>query len=288
MKRNASRTNKSLSDLKIWILCGIAFVVLGSFAYTTITKAGLDKRVSQLAGTASEQELAIVRNCDAADGEMLHYPGFDVYFSNNHRQPYYVSWILTPEHVREVNVKRSDKFRPDPDVANSAQLADYRHSGYDRGHMAPSADFRYSKEAQEATFFLTNMCPQHNLLNTQAWARLEEQCRNWALRDSTLIIIAGPVLSDYLENTIGENKVTVPDRFFKVVFAPYADPPRAIGFVMPNHKVEGGVQPTEMPVDNVEAITGYDFFSALPDEIEEIIESRASYHEWQKKQKKQK
>ena len=147
--------------------------------------------------------------------------------------------------------------------------------------MAPSADFRYSKEAQDATFFLTNICPQAKALNERAWAKLEEQCRTWATRDSTLVIISGPILSDKLTTTIGESKVTVPNRFFKVILAPYANPPRAIGFVMPNGYVEGGVQASVMTVDQVEDITGYDFFSSLPDEIEAAVESEARYHVWQ-------
>lgn len=284
-RKNTKATN---ANLKFYLSIVLACIVIGSFAYTTCTKNAEDSRVQQLTASADEAELAVVQNAEAPDGLMLHYPGFDVYFSQEHHQPYYVAWVLTPEHAAANDVKRANNFRPDPEVPASAQLGDYRNSGYDRGHMAPSADFRYDQEAQNATFFLTNICPQHTQLNTKAWARLEEQCRNWAKRDSTLIIIAGPVLSDVLSQSIGDDNVTVPDRFFKVVLAPYATPPRAIGFVMPNQYVEGGVQTTAMSVDDVEAITGYDFFSALPDEVEEMIESNAKYSAWQYSSKKKK
>lgn len=268
-----------------WLV--ILIVVFSSVAYSTCTKNRDDERLSQLAGNVGERELAVVVDSSAPDDAvMLHYPGFDVYFSNTHRQPYYSAWILTPEHAVANVAKRSNNFRPDPDVARSATLADYRRSGYDRGHMAPSADFKYSQEAQDATFFLTNMSPQDNSLNTGAWANLEEQCRKWAKRDSTLIIIAGPILTDYLTESIGDSKVTVPQRYFKVVLAPYAQPPRAIGFIMPNHYVQGGVQATVTTVDQVEEITGYDFFSALPDEVENVLEADANYSLWQYNKKK--
>ena len=103
---------------------------------------------------------------------------------------------------------------------------------------------------------------------------------------ANLIIVCGPVLSDRLTRTIGENKVTVPERFFKVILAPYADPPRAIAFIMPNSQVAGGMQAAVTTVDNVEAITGLDFFSALPDDLEAEVESKSSFPLWEKKQKK--
>lgn len=277
-RKKASRTNAASLRSTLALMAVVALLV--SAAYSTCTKdcrpvdspAGVDSNLAALTNVVTSP---------ADDAQMLHYPGFDVCFSNNHRQPYYVSWILTPEHVAASEYKRTNNFRADPDVENSPQLSDYRRSGYDRGHMAPSADFQYSREAQDATFFLTNISPQSNALNSGAWNRLEEQCRAWAMRDSSLVIITGPVLTDYLTETIGENRITVPARYFKVVFAPYANPPRAIAFVMPNHAVSGGVQQSVVTVDQLEEITGFDFFSNLPDELEERIESESRYSQWQ-------
>lgn len=280
-RRYTRRRRKDNTNLKIVLAIAIIVLLVSTIAYCTCTKNAHDEHQRQLAGETTEQELAQVVTPELEDARMLHYPGFDVMFSRIHHQPYYVSWVLTPEHVRNTEVKRTNNFRPDNEVEGSAQLADYKNSGYDRGHMAPSADFRYDSKAQDATFFLTNMSPQHPSLNTGAWNNLEEQCRNWALRDSTLIIVTGPILTDYLTETIGQTGVTVPDRYFKVVLAPYANPPRAIGFIMPNSKVAGGVQASAVTVDQVEAITGFDFFSSLPDELENDIEASAKYSLWQ-------
>lgn len=284
------KLRKSTNTEKFNPIAAIAIVILAIFvcsiAYSTCSNNEKEENLSRLSGNIDEQRLTEVITPTLDDAQMIHYPGFDVMFSNVHRQPYYVAWVLTPEHAQATEFSRSNNFRPDPDITNSAQLSDYKHSGYDRGHMAPSADFRYSQEAQDATFFMTNMSPQHNSLNSKAWANLEDQCRAWAKRDSTLIIITGPVLSDYLTETIGENKITVPARYFKVVLAPYANPPHAIGFIMPNQYVQGGVQSTAMSVDEVEEITGYDFFSELPDELENSIESSGRYTQWQYPKKK--
>lgn len=169
----------------------------------------------------------------------------------------------------------------DPDVPGCATLNDYRKSGYTRGHMAPAADMKWSAEAIKASNYLTNICPQTAAMNSGAWSTLEDNCRAWARRDSAIVIVTGPVLSDRMPLHIGKSRVPVPERFFKVVLAPYADPPRGIGFIMPNAKVQGGVQSHAVSIDEVEAVTGMDFFHALPDELEAAAERENSYPRWQ-------
>lgn len=261
-------------------MLAIATVValVGLIAYAACTKH--DDESKMTVGT-DLQALTQVVAPDDHIGIMLHYKGFDINFNPNHHQPNYAAWVLTREMVENANTPRKDKFRADPDVEGSATPADYRQSGYDRGHIVPAGDMRWDAEAMDASFFMTNISPQATKLNTGPWKSLEESTRTWAARDSAIVIIAGPVLSDRLSRTIGTTPVTVPDRFFKVILAPYANPPRAIGFVMNNGTNQGGVQATVMTVDQVEAITGYDFFSALPDEIENTVEAEARFSTWQ-------
>jgi endonuclease G len=132
----------------------------------------------------------------------------------------------------------------------------------------------------QACFYLTNMSPQAAALNSGAWKKLEDKCRDWAVRDSAIIIVCGPVLTDRITKTIGDTKVSVPTRYFKVILAPYANPPRAIGFIMNNGKVEGGMQQAAVSVDEVERITGFDFFSELPDDIENEVEAQCNFTLW--------
>ncbi len=215
---------------------------------------------------------------------MVDYEGFTVSFNPAHHQPNYVVWELTADEVNGT-VARTSKFKSDPDVYGCATLDDYRKSGFDRGHMAPAADMKWSEQAMIDSHYLTNISPQDHLLNGGRWATLENKCREWAVRDSALIIICGPVLSDRMTRSIGRSKVSVPERFFKVILAPYTTPPRAIGFIMQNMGEKTDIYSSAVSVDEIETITGFDFFSALPDEIENEIEATANYAPWQRKKK---
>lgn len=230
------------------------------------------KRSAKATHPIENNPLLTVIQPRGAQGHIIHYPGFNVCFNRLMHQPYYAAWELTRQEVNG-KLPRYNKFRADKTIRGCALPTDYKDTGYQRGHMAPAGDFKWNQQAMEATFYMTNMCPQRPELNTGAWNRLEQKCRNWAERDSALIIICGPILTDRMPQTIGKSKIPVPQRFFKVVLAPYAKPPRAIGFIMNNGRVEGGLQSAAFSVDHVEEVTGYDFFSSLPDNIESKVEA---------------
>lgn len=206
---------------------------------------------------------------------MLSYTGFDVSFNPTAHQPNYSAWILTADEV-DGTIERNSKFKADPDVYGCARLDDYRNSGYDRGHMAPAADMKWSADAMEQCHYLTNICPQNHMINQGRWNSIEQKCRSWAKRDSAAIIICGPILNDIITEHIG-NGVAVPKRFFKVVLLPYANPPMATAFIVPNAPTDLSVEDMSTTVDNVEEITGYDFFAQLPDEIETEIERKNNF-----------
>lgn len=210
--------------------------------------------------------------------ELLRYRGMTVSFNPETHQPNYVAWeLLGSEAAGEE--PRSNDFQADPAVKGSATPEDYRYTGYDRGHMAPAGDMKWDPEAMRESFLMTNMCPQAPELNRGAWKKLEEKCRARAMADSAIIIVCGPIF-DRPEPSmrLGSTGVAVPDRFFKVVLMPYVESPSAIGFIMPNGSVPGGMQTHAVPVDSVEAVTGFDFFGALPDEVEAAVESRCNFN----------
>ena len=216
---------------------------------------------------------------DDVPQQMVKYEGMNVNFNKVLHLPNYVAWELTSDETHGDN-PRYNKFMCDADVEGCPDTWDYNYSGYDRGHMAPAGDMKWSGEAMRQTFYMTNICPQAKALNTGAWNRLESNCRKWAQRDSALVIICGPVISDKIDEYIGDNRVAVPKRFFKVILAPFAHPMRGIGFIMPNDRVEGGMQAAAMSIDSVEAVTGYDFFYTLDDDIEADVESQCDFHKW--------
>ncbi|MDE6522993.1 MAG: DNA/RNA non-specific endonuclease [Muribaculaceae bacterium] len=209
------------------------------------------------------------------------YEGFTVGFNPENKTPNYVAWVLQGNET-DGDVGRSNKFWTDTELEGCPDTRDYSRSGYDRGHICPAGEQKWSDEAMHHSFVMANICPQKHELNTGAWKTLEDKERIWAKRDSAIVIVAGPIYDKSDKETIGTNKVRVPSAFFKVLLAPYANPIRAIGFVYPNMRCDGNMQAYAVSVDDVEKMTGFDFFSALPDDIENDIESTVPFKDWNK------
>ena len=211
--------------------------------------------------------------------QIIRHSGYTVSYNKDLKIPNWVSYELTREETKGKE-KRGNRFIADPLVIGPiATNADYTRSGYDKGHMAPAADMKWSPEAMKESFYFSNMCPQHPQLNRRGWKNLEEKIRNWAIADSAIIIICGPIIEKH-PKTIGKNKVVVPQKFFKVVLSPFAKPIRAIGFLFNNEQAEEPLSSYVVTVDSIESLTNMDFFAPLPDEIENKIEANANYSLW--------
>ncbi len=193
-------------------------------------------------------------------------------------------WML------QKNAKRTNDFRPDPEIlGGSATLADYKRSGYDRGHLTPAGDMVFSREAMSETFYMSNMCPQAAAFNRGIWKVLEDQVREWVRLYGSAYVVSGPVLSKPAEEypSIGESKVTVPEFFYKAILVPiYQDgldvcaDVIAIAFVIPNKACEGDFWQYAASVDEVEEITGLDFFPLLEDDVENRVEAECDPRPW--------
>ncbi|MDE6351954.1 MAG: DNA/RNA non-specific endonuclease [Muribaculaceae bacterium] len=229
-------------------------------------------------GSTADMLQQVVTN-PALEEEIIHYKGMTVSFNRRLHIPNWVAWELTAQETGG-DSPREEKFYCDESVRGCPETWDYSYSGYDRGHMAPAGDMKWDPEAMRQTFYLTNICPQAPDLNRGTWKSLEEKCRVRAKNDSAIIIICGPILTDPITEYIGDSRVAVPKRFFKVVLSPYREDPVAIGFIMPNAKVVGGMQPAAVSVDEVEAATGHDFFSILNDDVENRLESMCNFNRW--------
>lgn len=276
-RRRDERRRMMRSAILIVVLMVLVVITYRALAHSHSTKSPFPEGLTPLG--VSIEELSRVKLPEDIQGIPLDYTAMSMSFNPELHVPNYVVWELTRDEVNG-DVGRMNNFQADPDVESSATTADYKGSGYDRGHMMPAADAKYSPEAMVESFYLTNICPQAPQLNQGSWKTLEEKCRIWADVDSAIIIVCGPVVTDRLTERIGETGVAVPERFFKVILSPFADPPRAIGFVMPNGKLRGGIQAAAVSVNEVERITGYDFFASLPDEIEEEIEAQCKFNFW--------
>lgn len=212
--------------------------------------------------------------------QIIRHTGYAVSYNELWRLPNWVSYELTREKTKGT-VARAKHFKPDPLVQGiSADNRDYSRSGYDRGHMAPAADMKWSAQAMKESFYFSNICPQLHNLNAGDWKELEEKIREWAQKDSAVIVVSGPIIKGSNPKRIGVNQVAVPEAFFKVILAPYLSRPRAIGFIMKQEKGNHPLRSYVVSVDSVESITGIDFFPALPDEIENKVEAKAVPKDW--------
>ena len=195
------------------------------------------------------------------------------------RIPNWVAWRLTADHT-DGPIRRMTNFYEEECVASPrATLEDYRGSGWSRGHMCPAGDNKWNETAMYESFSLVNVCPQNANLNSGVWNSIEIDCRRWARRYGYVYIVCGPVLLNKERETIGANKVVVPEAFFKVILRMNPQP-AAIGFVIRNN---GGKKKKDQfvnTVDDVERITGIDFFPTLPDDIENQVESYSNIENW--------
>lgn len=212
--------------------------------------------------------------------QILRRTAYTASYNRENRLPDWVAWHLTADHTTGAYGRKGIKFREDEDVPEPrATDADYYNSGYDRGHMCPSADCKWSEEAQLESFLFTNACPQVHGLNAGDWNEIEQQCRRWAKEFGSLYIVSGPVFYRGSHKKIGRNKVVVPEAFFKVVLCMEGEP-KAIGFIYKNVSGNRPKSSYVNTIDEVERITGLDFFPALPDDVEEWVESRTELSDW--------
>ena len=212
---------------------------------------------------------------------ILNRKNYTASFNTKWNIPNWVAWDITKEELVE-KYERTDYFDVDPEINpdRAVTYGDYSGSGYDRGHMCPAGDNRYDATAMEECFYMTNICPQDHELNKETWNDLEIACRRWARRYGKVYVVCGPIVydADNAEVIGRRHKVVVPDAFFKVILIVNKQTPQAIGYIFQNNSSR---KPWKAySVDEVEEITGIDFFPTLPDEIENPLEANYNTNLW--------
>ena len=273
MKEQESRHIKINATLSLVYLVAIIIAV----SVTNTTQAQGDGQTTEVT-TSLKYELPKMTNVDASE-KVIEHVGYTVSFNAKHNIPNWVAYDLTSEEVAGVT-PRAKHFEPDPQIIGCPTTDDYKNSGYDRGHMAPAGDMKWSEQAMTESFYLSNICPQNHNLNGGDWKALEEHLRTMATQYEKVYIACGPIISAK-PKTIGlYHQVAVPDAFFKVVLRKKGDSWSAIGFMMPNQAGHKSLNKYAMSVDDIEIITDMDFFYNLPDDIEEIVESSYQLADW--------
>ena len=212
---------------------------------------------------------------------IMTYQGYVSSYNPETLIPDWVAYELTAEETRGDATRADKDFSMDMNYhGKQAMREDYWGSGWTRGHMAPAGDFMWDDSAMAETFYFMNICPQREELNNNDWQYLEKQVRAWARKYGKVWVVSGPIVGDNIYGTIGQDHVVVPDAFYKVVMVHDGKRYQSVAFVMGNDAERYWLYDCALTVDELEKLTGLNFYPALPDDVEEDTESRYDLSVW--------
>ncbi len=240
-----------------------------------IKEAEIDALNSEIEDIKLSELIKDLKNSGLPSEDYVEHKGMILSFSEEFKQAKWVAHMILPDIVNG-DVSRTNDFRDDPLVENEAVEADYFLKemqadstyiydgfGYDRGHLAPSADFGWSRKALSESYFYTNMSPQHPDFNREGWAELEATLRGYVLRNEVpLYVVTMPLIREGHARLLrGVNTIAIPQEFVKAVFDPVND--KAVAFLMENRPTKGDNADYAISIDRIEEITGLNLFSML-------------------------
>jgi endonuclease G len=178
----------------------------------------------------------------------------------------------------------TDPFQPDPDLPQSVrtELSQYKNSSYSRGHICASADRLNSKEANEQTFYLSNILPQSSRLNTGTWEDMENKVRTWNVDQfrETLYVVKGGTIDDAHSSVESRSQLTIPAYFFMAVVSLKGGKYNGMAFILEHGNPASNYKNCVFTIDQLEQMTGIDFFCNLPDDVENAMEATVDYSFW--------
>ncbi len=265
------------------LFCLLYFICLSVFAQTFRNDTGTYNVGYGILKEVESSKIKYIRKLIDSVGiaapikeeQIVKHLAFTSSYNLYHRQPNYVVHVI-PKDILYGNQTRTNDFRKDPLIKqHMSDSTDYWNSGYDRGHMAASADFKWNKNALSESYYYSNIVPQNPGLNQNAWNKLEMQIREWAIDNAELIVITGPVLHSQLAKlNQGSYKVSIPEYLYKIVLDYYPPAYKAIAFIYPNKDVPYELEKHVVSVDSIEQLTGIDFFPKMEDALEQKLEAQ--------------
>lgn len=257
----------------------IAFVlVVAIFGYEFFLKAKASENIISK-GSSTKTETSEFFLPTSTTGQIVHHENYSLSYSEAHEQAEWVAYELKKSHLSNTNFKRP-YFEIDKAVkTGAAHWRNYKQSGYDRGHLCPAGDRRFSKVAHDETFLTSNISPQNHEFNSGIWNTLEQKVRYWARKYDGVFVVTGGVLEGQME-TIGKEQVSVPNRFYKVLIDSNNGETKMIAFLLDHKDSNRPLYEFVVSVDTVEELTGIDFFPELDDSIENKLEASKSYKDW--------
>lgn len=280
MKKKTHKTASQLLGLVLLLLIMVAVHYLVPKAEAESTESVATCGASEVV-VAGDIDMELARLTAERPEQVIRHIGYTVSYNPSWRIPNWVAYCLTAEELVG-DEGRTDKFLPDPMVEGDPVVTkDYSGSGYDRGHMAPAADMKWSAEAMRESFYMTNMCPQHHSNNAGDWKDLEELGRDLAAKYGRVYICSGPIVTDTTVTIGTVRKIVVPSQFYKVFLRQKSDGSwTSIGFVENNAPANQPLMTYMRSVDEVETLTGIDFFYQLPDSLEKMVEADFTVADW--------
>ena len=214
------------------------------------------------------------------DHQVIEYTQFTLSYNEQHEQADWVAYELTGEEVA-MKLPRCNCFKSDTNViTESSSTGDYKLSGYNRGHLSPAADNNMSDTANRESFLMSNMSPQLPKFNRGIWKSLEGWVRKKATEHKSVYVVTGPVFINNL-GAIGENNVTIPGYYYKVLLRMNNSKIRTIAFLIPQQYTSSNIKDYVVTINYVETITGLDFFPEIDNSIENKIESQSQPKKWE-------
>ena len=241
----------------------------------------LAKLDSELIDWKQKQIVEKLKGLGLPSSTYIEHQSMILEYSETHEQAKWVAHMILPE-IENGLAYRSNDFRVDPKVLSGTAIqedyfltdtlasgeVEYDGFGFDRGHLAPSADFRWSEKALSESYFYSNMSPQRPEFNRNKWAELENYLRRYVIvNEVPLFVVTSPVLKEGLPKIKRSvNGVSIPEKYAKAVYDPINN--RAVAFLMENKLLEYPLESYAVSVDEIEEVTGLDLFASLPEEIE--------------------
>ena len=286
-----------MKRLKKKTLAAAALVVAGAVYYFTGGNDSADapepqqepSEVSRATGKSSSGKRSstvaagLEIPASTGSGRIVRHGAYVSSYNTSTLIPDWVAYELTAEEAGGRRDREGIEFRMDPDLKGCTQAMreDYSGSGWTKGHLMPAADAATSSSTMAETFYFTNICPQDETLNAGDWQYLEKKVRSWARRYGSVFVVTGPIVGENRYGTIGDRDVTVPDAFYKALLVRRKDGSySSIAFVMGNDSERYFLKDCNITVDELERLTGFDFFPGLDDRIEEKVESKVKLSDW--------
>ena len=268
----------SIILLSVLLVIGVSVAI---YSFTSSPKAVVtaERVIENKQETQNRFSLSDALPSSTEKLELLDHKYYVVGYNKKHKQAAYVAYLLTAEMVNENdNVSRKGiGFKKDYLLSdNYATKQDYTNSGYVRGHLCPSKDMCWSFASMKETFYMSNVSPQYQGFNDGLWKKLEGSVRKWAVENDSILVLCGPVLS-IKKGEIGENKVSVCSKFYKIVVDISYPTYKMIAFIMDNTNIKGNIFRYCCNEQEVERITGLDFFPSqdgnlLMDSLETVTD----------------